>query len=86
MNQSNVSRETLRTPSSYKVEAVKEMLNLRAHMFGTALALLVKSNWDVTQARYDTTPSSASCGLEYEIVLCTIRKSLPRYRNAYVDC
>ena len=53
MNQSNpfnVSRGTLRTPSSYKVLAVKEMLNLRAHMFGTALALLVKSNWDVAQA------------------------------------
>ena len=59
-NPFNVSRETLRTPSSYKVRAVKEMLNLRAHMFGTALALLVKSNWDVAQARYDTTPSSAS--------------------------
>ena len=59
-NPFNVSRETLRTPSSYKVEAVKEMLNLRAHMFDTALALLVKSNWDVAQARYDTTPSSAS--------------------------
>ena len=59
-NQSNVSRETIRTPSSYKVLAVKEMLNLRAHMFGTALALLVKHNWDVAQARYDTTPVSAS--------------------------
>ena len=66
MNQSNqsnpfnVSRETLRTPSSYKVKAVKEMLNLRAHMFGPVLALLVKHNWDEAQARYDTTPSSAS--------------------------
>ena len=59
-NQPNVSRETIRTPSSYKVEAVKEMLNLRAHMFGTALALLVKHNWDEAQARYDTTPASAS--------------------------
>ena len=59
-NQSNVPRETLRTPSSYKVQAVKEMLNLRAHMFGTALALLVKFNWDVAQAQYDTTPASAS--------------------------
>ena len=61
----NVSRETLRTPSSYKVRAVKEMLNLRAHMFGSALALLVKHNWDEAQAqaqaqaRYDTMPSSA---------------------------
>ena len=65
MNQSNqsnpfnVSRGTLRTPSSYKVEAVKEMLNLRAHRFGTVLALLVKHNWDEAQARYDTAPSSA---------------------------
>ena len=59
-NQSNVSRETIRTPSSYKVRAVKEMLNLRAHMFGTVLALLVKHNWDEAQARYDTTPSSAN--------------------------
>ena len=59
-NQSNGSRETLRTPSSYKVKAVKEMLNLRAHMVGTVLALLVKHNWDEAQARYDTAPSSAS--------------------------
>ena len=59
-NVSNGSRETLRTPSSYKVQAVKEMLNLRAHMFGTALALLVKFNWDAAQAQYDTTPASAN--------------------------
>ena len=59
-NQSNVSRETLRTPSSYKVRAVKEMLNLRAHMFGAALAVLVKFNWDAAQAQYDTAPSSAN--------------------------
>ena len=59
-NQSNVSRETIRTPSSYKVRAVKEMLSLRAYMFGTVLALLVKHNWDEAQARYDTTLSSAS--------------------------
>ena len=58
-NQSNVTRETIRTPSSYKVQAVKEMLNLRAHMFGPVLALLVKFNWNVAQAQYDTTPSSA---------------------------
>ena len=58
--QSNVSRETIRTPSSYKVEAVKELLNLRAQMFGPVLALLVKHNWDEAQARYDTAPSSAS--------------------------
>ena len=66
MNQSkqpkpfNVPRDTLRTPSSYKVRAVKEVLNLRAHMFGPVLALLVKHNWDEAQAQYDTTPSSAN--------------------------
>ena len=65
MNQSNqpnpfnVSRGTLRTPSSYKVEAVKEMLSLRAHMFGAVLALLVKHNWNEAQARCDAAPSSA---------------------------
>lgn len=59
-NQSNVSRETLRTPSSYKVKAVKEMLTLRAHRVDAVLALLVKHNWDAAQARYDTAPSSAS--------------------------
>ena len=62
-NPFNVSRGTLRTQSSYKVEAVKEMLNLRAHTFGTVLALLVKHNWDEAQARYDTMPSSA--GVSY---------------------
>ena len=55
----NVSRGTLRTKSSYKVQAVKEMINLHSHMFGPVLALLVKHNWDEAQARYDTTPSSA---------------------------
>ena len=59
-NQSKVSRGTIRTPSSYKVRAVKEMLNLRAHMFGPALALLVKHNWEVAQAQYDPTPAPAS--------------------------
>ena len=58
-NQSNVSRETIRTPSSYKVRAVKEMMNLRAHMFGTVLASLVKHNWDEAQAKSYPVPSSA---------------------------
>ena len=76
MNQSNqsnpvnVSRETLHTPSSYKVRAVKEMLNLRAHMFGPVLALLVKFNWDEAQAqaqaRYDTMPSAGVTYLPIE--------------------
>ena len=59
-NVSNVSRGTLRTPSSYKVQAVKEMLNLRAHMFASALALLVKSNWDEAKAKSYPAQSSAS--------------------------
>ena len=59
-NPFNVSRETLRTPSSYKVRAVKEMLNLREHMFGTVLALLVKHNWDEAKARCDTVQSSTN--------------------------
>ncbi len=59
-NQSNVSRETLRTPSSYKVRAVKELVAACNCSLASALALLVKFNWDEAQARYDTTPSSAS--------------------------
>ena len=62
MNQSNpfnVSRGTIRTQSSYKVKAVKEMLNIHPYMFGTVLALLVKHNWEEAQARYDTTPADA---------------------------
>ena len=59
-NPANVSRETLRTPSSYKVQAVKELLNLRAHMFGTVLASLVNSNWDEAEAKSYPGPSSAS--------------------------
>ena len=74
-NPFNVSRGTLRTQSSYKVEAVKEMLNLRAPI-GTVLALLVKHNWDEAQARYDTNvaynwasdvecPMASSAGVTY---------------------
>ena len=54
-NPSNVSRETIRTPSSYKVRAVKDLAAACNGTFATALALLVKSNWDEAQARYDTT-------------------------------
>ena len=64
-NQSNVSRETLRTPSSYKVRAVKEMLNLRAHMFGPVLALLVKHNWEVAQAKASSANSANSASVTY---------------------
>ena len=58
-NQSNVSRETLCTPSSYKVLAVKELAAACNCSLASALALLVKHNWDEAQARYDTMPSSA---------------------------
>ena len=58
-NQSNVSRETIRTPSSYKVRAVKELAAACNCSLASALALLVKHNWDEAQARYDTMPSSA---------------------------
>ena len=58
-NPFNVSRGTIRTPSSYKVRAVREMINLHSHMFDTAMASLVKFNWDEAQARYETAPSSA---------------------------
>ena len=65
-NVSNVSRGTLRTPSSYKVQAVKEMLNLRAHMFASALALLVKSNWDEAKAKsYPVRSSTNSASVSY---------------------
>ena len=59
-NPFNVSRETLRTPSSYKVRAVKEMINLHSQMFGPVLASLVKHNWDEAQAKSYPVPSSAT--------------------------
>lgn len=59
-NQSNVPRETLRTPSSYKAQAVKNLLSSHPHMFGIALATLVKFNWDEAQAKSYTVSSSAS--------------------------
>ena len=44
-NQSNVSRETLRTPSSYKVQAVKELVAARNCSLASALAANVAHNW-----------------------------------------
>ena len=44
-NQSNVSRETIRTPSSYKVRAVKELVSACNCSLGTALAANVIRNW-----------------------------------------
>ena len=58
-NPFNVSRGTLRTPSSYKVEAVKDLLNIHPYMFGPVLASLVNSNWDEAEAKSYPGPSSA---------------------------
>ena len=44
-NQSNVSRETIRTPSSYKVEAVKKLVAARNCSLASALAANVAHNW-----------------------------------------
>ena len=44
-NQSNVSRETLRTPSSYKVRAVKELVAACKVSLAAALAANVTYNW-----------------------------------------
>ena len=44
-NQSNVSRETLRLPSSYKVQAVKELAAACNCSLASALAANVAHNW-----------------------------------------
>ena len=44
-NQSNVSRETIRTPSSYKVRAVKELVAACNCSLASALAANVAHNW-----------------------------------------
>ena len=44
-NQSNVSRETIRTPSSYKVRAVKELVEDCNCSLASALAANVAHNW-----------------------------------------
>ena len=59
-NQSNVSRETIRTPSSYKVRAVRDLASACNGMFGPVLASLAKSNWDVTEAKAYPMQSSAN--------------------------
>ena len=62
-NQPNVSRETIRTPSSYKVRAVKELVAACNCSLAFALAANVAHNWasDVECLRaFDTAPSSAS--------------------------
>ena len=59
-NQSNVSRETIRTPSSYKVRAVKELAAACNCSLASALASIVNSNWDVTEAKACPVQSSAN--------------------------
>ena len=59
-NQSNVSRETIRTPSSYKVQAVKELVTACNCSIASALASLVKFNWDEAKAKSYPARSSAS--------------------------
>ena len=59
-NQSNVSRETIRTPSSYKVQAVKELVTACNCSLASALASLVNSNWNVAEAKSCPVQSSAN--------------------------
>ena len=60
MSNSNVSRETLRTPSSYKVQAVKKLLADMPLQVAPALASLVNSNWSVEEAKSCPVQSSAN--------------------------
>ena len=62
-NQSNVSRETLRTPSSYKVQAVKELVTACNCSIASALASLVKFNWDEAKAK--SYPARSSTSVSY---------------------
>ena len=58
-NPSNVSRETIRTPSSYKVQDVKEVAAACNCSLASALASLVKFNWDEAKAKSYPVQSSA---------------------------
>ena len=62
-NVSNVSRETIRTPSSYKVQAVKELVAATQLQVDTALASLVNSNWNVAEAK--SCPGQSSANVSY---------------------
>ena len=62
-NQSNVPRETIRTRSSYKVRAVKDLMAACNCSLSSALASLSNSNWDVAAAKsypVGSSPNSAS--------------------------
>ena len=59
-NQFNVSRETIRPPSSYKVRAVKDLAAACNCSLSSALASLVNSNWDEAKAKSSPVQSSIS--------------------------
>ena len=66
MSNSNVSRETLRTLSSYKVQAVKDLAVTCNGMVAAALASLIKFNWDEAQAKaYPMRSSANSASVTY---------------------
>ena len=62
-NVSNVSRETLRTPSSYKVRAVKELAATCNCSLASAMASLAKFNWDEAKAK--SYPVQSSINVSY---------------------
>ena len=60
-NQSNVSRETIRTPSSYKVCAVRELVAACNCSLATALAANVAHNWASDVECLRTFDNQVSC-------------------------
>ena len=60
---SNVSRETIRTTSSYKVQAVKELVAACNCSLASALASLAKFNWDDAEAK--SCPAQSSINVSY---------------------
>lgn len=62
-NQPNVSRGTIRTPSSYKVEAVKELAATCNCSLASAMASLAKFNWDEAKAK--SYPVQSSINVSY---------------------
>ena len=65
-NVSNVSRETIHTLSSYKVQAVKELAAACNCSLASALASLAKFNWDEAKAKsYPVQSSINSASVSY---------------------
>ena len=63
---SNVSRETIHTLSSYKVQAVKELVAACNCSLASALASLAKFNWDEAKAKsYPVQSSINSASVSY---------------------